>query len=265
MKALLQPNSYGALIALCLKLTGIILILIALIDLIFAAVPPDFLNPDWLSNLLAQWVGQGIGPMMGLAVLFLGIWLGAQQGDRLPLRLLNTSLMVCGLLGVLFLLLVPLHFNSSRLASAAATRTLNQEALAAEQDLKQQLSQRRELARALLADPARQAELKRQLEQDDLSESQRAQLQTVKAAVDRLQADPKRLDQDIEAAFQEGMSQIQAQQQAAQNQFTGEMRELRLRVSLTSLLLSAGYLSIAWTGFGLGKQRQPKMRRARAK
>jgi murein L,D-transpeptidase YcbB/YkuD len=163
----------------------------------------------------------------------------------------------------LFTLLIPLYFNSSRLASAAATREINEQAKQAEQQLNEQLTERREQINLLLSDSAQRQELEAQLEdsaQSPFSPEQRTELQQLLDLVQRVQETPKLLEQELTQAQQEGIQQIKTQQQQERDQMIAETRKLRIHTILTALTLAIGYGVIAWTGMSVPQKRQVRSR-----
>ncbi|NJO39289.1 MAG: hypothetical protein HC769_00230 [Cyanobacteria bacterium CRU_2_1] len=265
--------------ALILKLAGIILILGTLVDFIFLTLPPNFLNNEWLSSWITECVGRGTIPMIGIALILFGVWVERSIGtdsasQKIGRGWLLGSLILAGILGLLFLLSAPIYFNSSRLASAAASRRINEEATQAEQALNSQLEalnsqlevQRAQVS-ALLSSPEQLAQLQEQLQNAELPAEQQQFLQEVQKTLQEVQANPGALDQKIEEARQEGLTQIQQEQaqvqqerEQAQAALTAQMRQSRLRVTTGSLLLAVGYLAIAGSGTG-----KPKSGKSKAK
>lgn len=248
-----SPISYTALV---LKVVGIILILGTIVDLVILAVPPDFLNQAWLSSLIEGWVSRGTIPLLGLALVLFSSWVSSQRSEtksRSQSRWLLGALSLSALLGLIFLIMSPLYFNSSRLASAEATRSINQDAVAAQQQLETLLSQQRSRVSELLADEERVAQLQQQLESAQLPPDQQAQLQQVQETLKAVQADPKALDRKVEESRKTGLAQIQARQDQALAQSSQEMRKARIRVTLQSLVLAIGYLTITWAGISTAK------------
>lgn len=269
MKAAAPPLS--AELALILKLTGSILILGTLVDCLLLTVPPNFMNSNWLESLIREWVSRGILPLLGLAVLLLGVWItplkaaeeSAQSSKKKGgQRWVTGAIALAMSLGILFLLMAPLYFNSSRLSSAAATRQINDQAAQAQQQLNAELTQRRVQVDAFLSDPEQTAQLQAELANPQLSDSEKAQLQQLQDLLKQTQNNPKALDQKIAEARKAATEQIQQQQQQARDQFVTNTRKLRIHTILTSLLLAIGYLTIAWTGV---QSPQPKRTRLQAK
>lgn len=265
MKAATQ-SPWLSFISLALKLAGLVLILGALVDFIVLAVPPNFTNSSWLANVISEWVGRANIPLMGLALILLGIWIGQGAGGEgiagKPSRnWLIGALVLSGLLGIFFLLLAPVYFRSSQLASAAETRQINQQAAAAETQLNSQLELQRNQVSAVLSNQELLEQLQQQMQNaSQLSDQEQSFLQQVQSILEEVKNDPDALDQKVEEARQQGMQQIKAQQQQAIDNLTGEMKKSRARITLSSLLLAIGYLIVAGSGLGAVGQAQAKGR-----
>ncbi|HEY9631048.1 MAG TPA: HpsJ family protein [Coleofasciculaceae cyanobacterium] len=262
-----SSSSISRYTALILKLTGVLLILGVLLDYLILSLPPDFNNVDWLVNLINQWVGRGTVPLLGIAFIVFGTWIDRMFNGSLSERsgLLTASLMFSLLMGLVFLLFVPLHFNSSRLSSAASTRNINEQAAQAQQQLEATLAQQREKVSALLANEQQVELLQQQLDSAQIPADQAAQLQQLKDTLAKAKADPKMLDQEVEKARSQGMEQIKQRQQQALDQVQGQMRNSRNQATLSSFLLAVGYFVVAATGLGAAKPGRNRQRPSRAK
>lgn len=255
-------------IAFILKSAGVILILGTLLDYVMLAVPPNFLDSEWLATLISQWVGRGAVPLLGLAILFLGVWFDHRDtSDSGSLKGLPTAaLLLSALLGILFLVLAPLYFNSSRLTSAAQTRQINQQAAQAERQLNNLLAQQRERVNAIVSNKEQLNQLEQQLEGlEDLPADQQAQLEEIRKTLEKVKSDPKALDQEVAKARVQGMNQIQERQKSALDNLQSKLRRDRIQTTLASLIFAIGYLVIAWTGLGRGGAKSPIVQKAKPK
>ncbi|WP_143467611.1 HpsJ family protein [Leptolyngbya ohadii] len=285
MKAVLSPTGYAALI---LKLIGGLMVMGSIADCLVLLIPPNFLDQEWLTALIRGWILYGPIPLIGFALLLLGVWIeslspsfspspiadrpagkkaskrAGKRSAQSPFVSSITFLSLCYC--ILFLLMVPLYFNSSRLASASATRNLNQQAQQAEQALNDRLDQRREQINLLISDSAQRQAFRAQLEdssQNSLSPEQQTELQQLLDLVQRVQKDPSVLEEELTQAQQAGLEEIKAEQQQQRDRITAETRKLRLHTILTALILAIGFGGIAWTGMAL-PQKRPVRRKAQA-
>lgn len=271
MKAATQLNSLS-FISLALKLAGLVLILGVLVDFIVIVIPPNFTDSQWLTNLISEWVGRANIPLMGLALIVFGIWIGQGAGtdaanEKSSSSWLVWSLVLSALLGITFLLLAPVYFRSSQLASAAETRQINQQAAAAEGQLDSQLELQRNQVSAVLSNQELLDQLQQRMDTaSQLSEQEQTFLQQVQEILQEVKNDPDALDQKVEEARQQGMQQIQAEQQKAIDNLTNEMRKSRIRITLSSIVLAIGYFIVAGSGLSAARQSNPKAKtRTKAK
>lgn len=273
------PSNWFSFISFALKLAGLVLILGVLVDFIVLLVPPNFTDSAWLASLISEWVGRANIPLMGLALIIFGIWVEQGAGNGTEARggksakgWLVWSLVLSGLLGVIFLLMAPIYFRSSQLASAAETRQINQQAAEAEAQLDSQLEQQRSQVSAVLSNQELLAQLQQRMQAaSQLSQQEQTFLQQVQQILQEVKSDPQALDKKVEEARQQGMQQIQAEQQKAITNLTDEMRKSRIRIPASSLLLSLGYFIVAGGGLsatGQGtttaKSRKTKSKRKRS-
>ncbi|HEY9643989.1 MAG TPA: HpsJ family protein [Coleofasciculaceae cyanobacterium] len=262
-----SPSSTSRYTALILKVAGIILILGVLLDYIVLAFPANFLDNEWIVNLINQWVGRGTVPLLGIAFIVFGIWIERISGDVTQPKsrgaLLTATLILSLLLGIIFLVFAPLHFNSSRLASAATTRKINDQAALAQQQLERTLTQQKDKVTALLGNEQQVEQLQQQLQSNQIPADQQAQAQQLRETLQKVKADPKLLDQELDKARTQGLGQIKQRQQQALDQAQSQVRNSRNQAVFSSLLLSVGYFTIGATGLrtattGSYRQRSPK-------
>lgn len=266
MKAEPLSSSFTALI---LKVAGLLLILGVLVDFVVLAVPPNFLDSRWLVNLISEWVGRGTIPLLGLALILFGVWIGRQAATnrRNPAQgWLLWSLILSGLLGLVFLLIAPVYFRSNQLASAAETRLINEQAVDAEEQLNVELELRRSQVSSILSNQELVDQLQRELQTASQgSEQEQAFSAEIQETLQQIQDDPGALDQRIETARQEGLQRIAAEQQQAIEETTQTLRLSRIRITLNSLVLAIGYGLIAWTGMTLAGSERPKAKKKKAR
>ena len=245
---------YSSFTALALKIAGLIMIVYYLLDCTITAIPYNPLQLTWQIGFTTLLVERGLTPLVGIALLFAGYRLdnpgAASVADQKPavqdLRFWVLSL--SALLGLIFLLLVPFHFNNMRLQSDAALEQINNKAKQAEDRITAQGPQ----IEAQLKDPKGVAQLKQQLARiDQAIESGQVpaeQLDQVKAnrqLLETITKDPtKAINQEIEAT----KNKIRSEKLEVQNRTKTEAMKSGLRIGLNSLFLAIGYIVIGWTG-----------------
>lgn len=275
MKAI-SSSQFSRLAAQTLRIVGVILILSFLLDFVILSYPFRLLDKTWQIGFATSLVDRGIIPMIGLALLFVGHWIDNTTSES-PINrkswqdLRFWGLLLSSLLGILFLILFPLHLNNVRQASAQAITRLNQEATQAESQLQTQLgsqqaqtqlerqqSQLKTQLSQLLQDEQR---LNQALQSEQLPEAQRTLLQ-------QLKSNPTSIDRVVEQQFgtealrNRALTQIRTRKEQVAQQTAQEAWKSGLRIGISSLLLSIGYIVIGATGLKSMGVLQPGRRKS---
>lgn len=251
-----------------LKVVGIILILSFLVDVLILSFPFQPTNSAWQTSLSTAFVDRGIVPLVGLGMLFGGHWVDSFDDSgpsgidlRFPALILST------ILGLIFLLIFPLHLNNVKQISERNIEQVNARAEQAENRVQAQLQQvqarlNTEQGQALVERQRNQ--LKAQINELLKDETRYKQVlesnnpEQLKDLLKKAKANPQSLDKLI---AEQGDPEQQAQQIANQSLKqirSGKETEIErakqsawksgLRVGMSSLLLSIGYIIIGWTG-----------------
>jgi hypothetical protein len=237
-----------------LKLVGIVLILYYLIDLVLYLTAANFQNNQWVMTLTTQLVDRGFIPLVGLALLFAGYWVegtsdtakGSSQGLKL------TVLWLASVLGLMFLLIVPLNVNATRLAAEDQVNKIEQEAKKATDQLDAQVQQfKSQLDPQLTA--IDQAIKGGQFQGAQLEQAKRQQEQ-----LQKLKADPKALEAQIAPQRDQKLKEINDQKKQLEDQTYKGALQTGMRVGLNSLLLAIVYALIGWTGLRQMFYAQPR-------
>ncbi|MEW6496732.1 MAG: HpsJ family protein [Cyanobacteriota bacterium] len=241
---------YSPFTALALKVVGLIMIVSSLLDYIFLAIPFNPGQRAWQLALTTQLVDRGILPMVGIAFLLVGYWISNSMGApsaRKPLvqDLRFWALLLSSILGLIFLLLVPLHINNVVQQSNEAFKQINQGASQAQSLLEAQTKQVDELVK----DPQRLSELEKAINSGQVQGQQLAQLQALRDKLNTFKKDPKALNQEVGAA----QERITREKQQKESQARTETLKIGLRTSLSSLFLAIGYIAIGWSGLRSSK------------
>ena len=256
-------NESSPLAPTTLKLVGVLLIVSSLVDYIVLAIPPQISEKEWLLGYVTQIVDRGVIPLVGLALLFAGFWIEGVTGSLKPSRspILDIRFWSLGLatvLGLVFLLALPLHLNNVRLLRSETLQRVRQEASVAETTLLAQLqsneakaaiereqTQVKEQIQQLLADKER---LDQFLGSDQVppvlkeivQESQKNPAQVEKLVKDKL---------NLEALKDARLNEIRGRKDQAENQAKLRTAKAAAQTGISSLLLALGYTIIGWTGF----------------
>jgi hypothetical protein len=258
-----NSRQFSSVAARTLKVVGIILILSALLNSIVQSLPgeiSDISNRGWQLAAATQIVDRGIIPLMGIALLMAGFWVDSSSGVSIDRRnvwvdLRFWALLIASLLGLIYLLLVPVHLNNTRLELKDALVLLDKEAGQAEAKLdaqikseqyKSELEQRKSLLRsqigALLQDDGK---LQQELKNPNLPKELKTVLQESKN-------DPKALDKFLEQQAQElpnqARKEISTQKQQKEKELRTRSRNSSLQTGINSLLLAIGYITVGWSG-----------------
>ncbi|WP_414549613.1 HpsJ family protein [Anabaena sp. CCY 0017] len=260
--------------ALTLKVVGIILVLSFLLDFLILLLPFQPTDRSWQINLATALVDRGIVPLVGIGMLFVGYWIDSvgdgdgqspAYGDRpKPIDIRFPVLILSSILGLIFLLIFPLHLNNVRQASAQNVEQIRQEASQAETQLQSQLSQfqaqiNNEQGKAQLEQLRNQARnqftelLKNeQTYQQALNNPQLPAAQ--KELLKKFKENPAELDTfiaqqtDPQALATQRITQIRQRKEEAEKQARDNAWKSGIRIGISSLLLSIGYMIIGWTG-----------------
>ncbi|MBF2016547.1 MAG: hypothetical protein IGS23_15360 [Rivularia sp. T60_A2020_040] len=248
-----------------LKVVGIILILSFLVDILILSFPFQPTNSGWQIQLATAFVDRGIVPLVGLGMLFAGHWVDSFD-DSSPsgIDLRFPVLILSSILGLIFLLIFPLHLNNVRQASDREVQQIAASAQQAESRVKAELSQ----VQARLNTEQAKAQIEQQRTQvrtqfSELLKDETRYKQAIenpgipqqqKDLLKKFKADPKALDtfiaeqSDPQQLANQRLTQIAQEREAAEKRAKETAWKSGLRVGMSSLLLSIGYIIIGWTG-----------------
>ncbi|MEM6754529.1 MAG: HpsJ family protein [Cyanobacteria bacterium P01_C01_bin.38] len=243
-----------------LKVVGIILILSFLVDILILSIPFQPTNNAWQTSLATAFVDRGIVPMVALGMLFAGHWVDSFDDSTSGIDLRFPALILSIILGVIYLLIFPLHLNNERQASDRQIQQIAARAQQEETQVQTQLSRlQSEQGKALIERQKNQ--LKAQFTELLKDETRYEQAlnnpnipQQTKDLLKKSKEDPKVLDQFIaqqnnpEQIGTQQLQQIRQAKEAAEKRAKNRAWKSGLRVGISSLLLSIGYSIIGWTG-----------------
>jgi hypothetical protein len=247
------------------------------VDCLFLLFPFQFTDKLWQVNLCRSLVDQGIIPLLGLGAILIAYWVNKSSGSSESSRSSSSGLklpifILSSLLGLIFLLIFPLHLSNVNQVKAEGLARIEKEAEQSENQVKNQLAQLQnqlgndqvkaslEKQRAALKEQLRtqlnelvkdDEKYNQALSNSQLPEAQKDLLKQYKTNLNSLdnfiaqQTDPQKL-------ATQRLNQIQTQTQQ-QLQKTEEDAWKELRTGINSLLLSIGYIVIGWRGLrGMG-------------
>ncbi|MBS0016841.1 MAG: HpsJ family protein [Arthrospira sp. SH-MAG29] len=238
------PNQIPSQAAGFLRLAGVILFFFALINYILLFVPPNFGDLRWQLNFTTQMVEQGVIPVLAIALMFCAYGLQEVAGlsPEKPKQGFNSLkfwvYVISGILGVMYLVLIPLHVGTTIAASNETIEKINQDAATAQVQLEERLQEQQTQMLAILGNQQR---LEDYIQEQQLTEEQLARLQ-------QFQENPEVLGVQSDAIGQELKREIENRRREAEKRSQLGTFKSNLRVGLGSLLLASCYLTIAWSG-----------------
>ncbi len=135
----LETTKWGS--TLLFRFVGYGLLGLALFDVVNILIPPNFMNPVWEFQTLGALVEHVPVPLIGLVMVFYGEANGRTKAEKFSLKYLSWASL---LIGILFLLLIPLGMTDSwrisHRTSLEFDAQVNQQ-IAQLKPLKQQLNQ----------------------------------------------------------------------------------------------------------------------------
>jgi hypothetical protein len=274
--------------SLTLKVVGIVCILSFFVDFVVLLLGFSLSDKQVQIGFTTALVDRGIVPLVGLGLISAAYWLESLETKRdrsgLDLRLL--SMILSTILGLMFLLIFPIHLNNVRQASTQRVNEIakeaqqlenqtTQEAQQAEIRLNNQLSEfqnqlNNDQAKAQLEQVRSQAKAqftellkdeqkyKQALENPQLPPEQKELLKKFKANPQELdkflaqQTDPNQLAQqttsEIRQRKEQKITEIRQRKEEAEKQAKNTAWRSGLRIGISSLILAIGYTIIGWTG-----------------
>lgn len=242
--------------AAILKLTGLSLIAITVLNYLMLFVPPKLTESGWWFSVTTQLIEQGIIPLLGLGVFFAGIAIELLSGttDQNNTWIAKTETLAYRLsllFGILFVIMTPIHGLATIVNNQASIQTLEERLAQQNDQVKFQLDRQRELYTALLDGDATIEDL---VGDEPLSDAQMEVL-------DKIKSDPDALDRQLEAAQVAIRESVQKRATEAREQAKFGVWKSILRLGLTSWMLAGCYLNVAWMGLKDGKKPKVKIKR----
>ncbi|GEA28004.1 hypothetical protein MiAbW_02575 [Microcystis aeruginosa NIES-4325] len=247
--------------SLSLKLTGLVFILSFLLDGFILPLPYRFNQSQWQVGFVTTFVDRGIVPLLGIVLVLIAYWIDANNKDVIPRKSRKFELrwpifIFSTLLGLVFLLMIPVHINNiNQIKNNALTQiqqgvdqgegqiqaflvqlnTLSQNP----QLLEQQISQRTQVIESgrFQGQPI-------STEQLQTLREQREQLTNLRD----LSKKPKEFKQKLDEIKNQLQTQLQDRRTQAESQANLEALKQWLRVGIQSMLLSICYSLIGWLG-----------------
>ncbi len=245
-----KSSSSSSIISLILKTVGIVIVLVTLLDIGIGSIPYAFADRQWQIGFTSSMVDRGIVPLVGIVLFLTGLWIEETSDTPLEQKRLIFDprvwiLVFSYIVGPIYLFLFPLHLNNVRLESQQAATQIEKKATQAETELSNQLnnevnSQRSQISQLIGATDEQLTQL---VSSNQLSKDQ-ADL------IRKFKANPKEVEPFLNKRIEETKTQLQTrigtEKIAAQEKAQRESLKSGLRISISSVLLSVCFISIAW-------------------
>ncbi|WNZ22985.1 hypothetical protein HJG54_09005 [Leptolyngbya sp. NK1-12] len=249
-KKVSSSRSVPSLVALILKTAGVVITLAALLDMFILPLPYQFLDRSWQISFVTAWVERGIVPLVGIVLFLIGFAVeGSLEKEKKSLWQDPRfwAYVLASLLGLLYVLMFPLHLNNVRLANQSAIEQVNQQATEAETELNNQVnteieSRRQQISQLLTASDS---EISQLVQAGQLTQEQATLIKGFKANPSSVEPFLKKQEGELRNQVQ---TEIGIRKQKAQESRKTEDLKSGLRIGLSSLLLAVGFITVGWTG-----------------
>ncbi|MFZ9740028.1 MAG: HpsJ family protein [Prochlorotrichaceae cyanobacterium] len=245
-------SSQNTSLGLILITAGTCIALAAGLDFFALLFPdPTPTSVDWRLNTVTQLVDRGVIPLLGFSLILFGRWVvlvteGA--GRKRSLGALSTiAFIASGLLGLTYLGLAPFHFRDSGIASTNAITQLNRQVEQAEQQLDSQLNQELNAISGLISDENQLKQL--QNPPGTITAEQQQQIDELLNQIETFKSDPTTLEAKAQESREQFLAQIRLRKANVESQIQTNYWKSAIRIPLSSLLLTIGYLFVAISGF----------------
>jgi uncharacterized protein (UPF0335 family) len=229
--------------SLVLPIVGIVLLLTVIFDFLAQALINHPWDSDKLESLLLflnEFIDRGVIALIGLALVYAGIWINHVFGQAIPNSARDSvvapwrkpqfwTFVIASVLGLLFLVVIPWHASvSGKLLSKASTQIDQQEV-----QIKFQIQRQQQEIQSIVA----AGQIDQVLKQKDLAPDKAALFQELKK-------DPQAFDKKVA----QQMLEMTKQKQQALEQAEKAVSLYPFRSELRSLLISFGFITIGWIG-----------------
>ena len=246
--------------SLSLKLTGLVFIISFLLDGFILPLPYRFNQSQWQVGFVTTFVDRGIVPLLGIVLVLIAYWIDDNNKNfttrkyhfelRWPIFILST------VLGLVFLLMIPVHINNINQIKNNALTQIQQGVDQGEGQIQaflvqlNTLSQNPQLLDQQISQRTQVIETGRfqgqpiSTEQLETLRQQKEQLTNLR----NLSKKPKEFKQELDRIKNELQTQLQDRRTQAESQANLEALKQWLRIGIQSMLLSICYSLIGWLG-----------------
>lgn len=249
--------------SLSLKLTGLVFIFSFLLDGFILPLPYQFSQSQWQVGFVTTFVDRGIVPLLGIVLVLIAYWIDDINRDRaiIPRKPRKFELrwpifIFSTLLGLVFLLMIPVHINNINQIKNNALTQIQQGVDQGEGQIQaflvqlNTLSQNPQLLDQQISQRTQVIETGRfqgqpiSTEQLETLRQQKEQLTNLR----NLSKKPKEFKQKLDEIKNQLQTQLQERRTQAESQANLEALKQWLRIGIQSMLLSICYSLIGWLG-----------------
>jgi len=244
-----------------LKIVGYIMILTSMIDYLTLLMPMKWQDDQWLGSTLIQMVDRGVIPLIGLVFIYMASFLDGgslRVEGRSPFVTGRFYVMVLsGILGLGFLLAVPIHFTNTNKVATTAIDQIAKKTQQDEQQIAAQVQQRLLQLQDQVKDKTKlEGELKQiteivtsgQVQGRKLEPSEMEAVKKTQKDLQKLKDDPNYLQTMAKEASDGELQKIRERKQKLEEQARAEATKTSLRTGLGSLLLAIAFSLVSWLG-----------------
>ena len=240
----MKVNSY--LISLVLKLVGAILLISRILDYIFTLFPSQWEDINWQITLINTFVNQGMVPLIGICFIFIGWWIEDKDVQGKSSSGLRVGILVLScILGLFYLILIPLHIGNVNQISNDLVDQISQQVAQQEAQLDGVLAR----LEAVSKDPE---VLKQEIQQRNLVLQSGGQVQGQQFTPQQLQLirnETEQLKAKLEEVKTTRSSELAAREKEEIDRTKGAALQQSLTTVVSSLTLAIAYTVIGWFGF----------------
>jgi hypothetical protein len=245
-----------------LKVVGYVMILSSMIDFVTLLQPMKWQDDQWLGNTLIQTVDRGVFPLIGLVFVYVSSYLAGggsfkPEGRNPFMTGRFVAVVLSGILGISFLLAIPIHFTNTNKVANAAIEEVNKKAKQAEEAVGAQAQQKLLQMQEQLKDKSKlEAGLKQageilasgQLNGQKLEPAQLEEVKSKQQDYQKLKEDPGYAQTIVKKESDQDLQKIRTQKDTVEKQAREGATRTYIRTGFGSLLLSVAFSIIAWLG-----------------
>lgn len=248
----------SSFISLCLSLVGGILLISSLIEYLFLVFPLEFQDQNWQISVTNGLVDRGIVPLMSISLLLIAWWINDNNSNEKAGKIIRLPVfIITSILGLIFLLLVPLHLTNINTVSSELMAQINQKVQQQQTQIQGFVAQLDAIARNPEQLKQEIAQRNQVIEAEGVIQGQQLnpqELELITSQRDQLQQmlDLSQKPDQLKAKLKEVETRLQSELKDTENKEISKAKTIALkqslRTSISSLMLSIAYIVIGWLG-----------------